>query len=609
MRFRHLILAVALCGCLTACGPKPPAPDSTPISTPESTPVVTDSPTMDVTISPVKCTYRVPTGELGTFYAVTSNGKSQEFTSTENVYTSDEYTLNVDQKALPAGTGNDFRTMPDNAYALRTFLLGEYNIDIINTNIVSSDEAVFEIKEVIDEYEYAGRMGVSLINRTQLFVYKVLWDPQALSEDSQHQLAKMVSDTFNRRVFEAGSTDTTVENPNEGISRVYIPLANTDYDIVVPGSAYIRNIDGTKNQYDIWYGKTIAASIQRFDTSQVDLSITEHNLSLVDYQKALIPTSGNYENFKITTAPTAFVDVDNGFSNKVSYVWGGEAKTYVDLYIFADNAGFTVITVKSFEPIPGSFTTDYMKFILDSDRKTNGELNTIPQALLSTAVPQDAVYPLHLESSAFKHLRSVSEDFMESNFGETNVSGAFMVKQLYYKDIFQNVLLPFTASMDAAEGSVESASSAWVPFNGELEDAKQVSITYNLFSADPTSTEKKEGKVPTDSDTYGFFEAVKTIAGEFFLEMEENNVYPSPDSENVNASVYQRQFSYRCNDTITNKSYTKNVAIFIKNMGDDKYQDKSRNYFSAVMVWGSRAPSDQVSNFQQAFESVVKQVQ
>lgn len=622
MRFRHLILAIALCGCLTACGPKPPAstPESTsasnpdtstsvPASTPGDTSVPVSTPTDSVTLSPVKCTYRVPTGELGTFYAVTSNGKSQEFTSNVVIYSSDEYALTVDQKALPAGTGNDFRTMPDNVYALRTFLTGEYNIEIVNTNVVSSDEAVFEIKEVIDDYEYAGRMGVSLINRTQLFVYKVLWDPQRLSEDTQHELAKMVSDTFSRRVFEAGSTDTSVDNPNEGISQVYIPLPNSEYDIVVPGSAYIRNIDGTNNQYDIWYGKTISASVQRFDTSQVDLSITEHNLELVDYQKALIPTSGNYENFKITSAPSEFMEVKDGFSKKLSYVWGGESKTYVDMYLFADSKGFTTVTVKSFEPIPGNFTSESMKFILDSDRKTNGELNTIPQALISTSTPEDAVYPIHLETSAFNHLRNVSEEYMETNFGETNVSGSFMVKQLYYKDIFQNVLLPFTASMDAAEGSVESASSSWVPYGDELEDAMQVSISYSLFSADPNSVDTEEGKTPTDMDTYGFSKALDSVAGEYFSEMEANNVYFSTDSENVTSSVYQRQFSYRCNDAVTNKSYTKNVAVFIKNMGDDKYQENSRNYFAAVMVWGSRAPSNQVSNFQQAFESVVKQVQ
>lgn len=604
MRFRYLFFMVALCSCLTACGPTPP-PVSESASITSSNSVIPDA----VELNSVKCTYVVPTGERGTFYALTSNGKSQEFTANETVYSSAEYTLVVDQQALPDGIGNDFRSLPDDAYALRSFLVSKYGVEITNTHIVSSDEAVFEISVNKDDYSYTGRMGVSLINRTQLFVYQITWDSQSVPEDIQHQLAKMVTDTFNRRVFESASTDTSVENPNSGISKVYIPLANTSYDILIPGSAYIKNVGNTSEGYDIWYGKTISASIQRFDIGQVDLSITEYNLDLVDYQKALIPTSGNYENFKISSPPSKFLDVESGFSKKLSYVWGTDVKTYVDLYVFADNEGFTLITVKSPEPIPDEFTSNQMVFVLESERKTNGELNTIPQALTSSNAPEDSVNPLHLDASALKYLRNISGDYMESSFGETNVSDGFMVKQLYYKDIFQNVLLPFTSSMDVPEGSTETASSTWVPYNEDPVDSNQVSISYTLFSSDPLSTNIEEGELPTGIDTYGFTNALQNVAGDFFSEMEANNVYPSSDSENISTTVYQRQFSYRCNDSVTNKSYTKNVAIFIKSMGDDKYQENSRNYFSSVMVWGSQAPSSQVSKFQQAFESVVKQVQ
>ena len=465
----------------------------------------------------------------------------------------------------------------------------------------SETEAVWEYASGEEEDAVKGLVGISRINSGMVFVQWVTY-PTLLSED-KIQTYQTMMDPFKSRVFVAAGTDTSTpdisNNPNEGVSRMYVPIGN-GYDVLLKGSSAVVKTD---RGYDIWTNRGVCASIESFDVGQTDLNLTEYNLNLTSYQKDLIPDADTLEFFKIAGTPSLFMDIENGFWSKISYTYMENPK-YIEVYLMAVPSGFYTVTVHSNSSLPSNFLTELFVITSTEDRKTNGELADVKQAITVSGVDSDYIKPIHLSSDALAQLRTPSSEYLLENFCEARLSGSFMNKMLYYKDNFVHTLLPITSDMIADEGISDTSYSAVAPYGEqELPDAQRIELTYSMFSASAAVSDSDT----TDASVYGFNEAINNVLKDVIGEMEENNIVYSTERSRTDASTFQQEFSYRYDDSIENLKYEKHVAVYIKNLGVDRYTGENI-YFSALLVWGQRANSSQLATYQQAFESTVKQV-
>ena len=580
---------------LTGCGPKIQPPDDVI----QQTPVISQPSQPEWRIA--SCTYELSTGEIGSFKAVTSDGIAKIYSAPTTIYDADGEFIAVSDFKLP----DEMKEVNFSQEGVLDALLDEVKKKVgdgtYTLSSASETESVWEYASGEEEDAVKGLVGISRINSGMVFVQWVTY-PATLSED-KIQTYQAMMDPFKSRVFVAAGTDTSTpdisNNPNEGVSRMYVPIGN-GYDVLLKGSSAVVKTD---RGYDIWTNRGVCASVESFNVGQTDLNLTEYNLNLTSYQKDLIPDADTLEFFKIAGTPSLFMDIENGFWSKISYTYMANPK-YIEVYLMAVPSGFYTVTVHSNSALPSNFLTEMFVITSTEDRKTNGELADVKQAATVSGVDSDYIKPIHLSSGALAQLRTPSSEYLLENFGEARLSGSFMNKMLYYKDNFVHTLLPITSNMVADEGISDTSYSAVAPYGEqELPDAQRIELTYSMFSASAAVSDSDT----TDASVYGFNEAINNVLKDVIGEMEENNIVYSTERSRTDASTFQQEFSYRYDDSIENLKYEKHVAVYIKNLGVDRYTGENI-YFSALLVWGQRANSSQLATYQQAFESTVKQV-
>lgn len=595
MKLKAFVCAVCAAALLTGCGPKIVPPDD----------AIQNTPTVNTATEPVwklaSCTYEVSTGEVGSFKALTSDGIAKIYSAPTTIYDTDgefiavsDFQLTEDLKeAVFMDTAVQDAILP-----LVKDKVGEGTYSVTS---VTDTEILWDYSAGEEGSSTLGLVGISRINSDMMFVQWVTY-PDTLDEDSV-QTYKSMMEPFKSRMFVAAGTDSSTpdlaENPNEGVSRMYVTLGN-GYDVLLKGSAAVVKTD---RGYDVWTNRGVCASIEAFKTGQTDLNLMEYNLGLTSYQKDLIPNSDSLEYFKIVATPATFQEIEGGFWDRIGFTYTDNPK-YIEVYLMAVPDGFYTVTVHSNSALPSNFLTDLFVITSSEDRKTNGELADVKQALTVNSVQADYIAPMHLNADALTKLSNPSSDYLLENFGEARMSGSFMNKMLYYKDNFVYTLLPITSNMVADEGISDTSSSAIAPYGDQvLPDAQNISLTYSMFSSSGSSSNEDS----TDASVYGFSDAIDNVLRDIQSEMQENNIAYTTTNSRVDATTFQQEFSYRYDDSVTNLKYEKHVAVFIKKLGTDRYSSDDI-YFSALLVWGQRANSSQLATYQQAFESTVKQV-
>lgn len=595
MKIKSLVCIVLSMLLLTGCGPKIQPPDD----------VIQQTPSVNQPNQPewrvASCTYELSTGEIGSFKAMTPDGIAKIYSAPTTIYDADGEFIAVSDFKLP----DEMKAVDFSQEGVLDALLGEVKTKVgdgtYTLSSVSETEAVWDYASGEAENAVKGLVGISRINSGMVFVQWVTY-PATLKED-RIQTYQTMMDSFKSRVFVAAGTDTSTpdirDNPNEGVSRMYVPIGN-GYDVLLKGSSAVVK---TKRGYDIWTNRGICASIESFNIGQTDLNLTEYNLNLTSYQKALIPNADTMEFFTINGTPSLFMDIENGFWQKLSYTYTKNPK-YIEVYLMAVPSGFYTVTVHSNSALPSNFLTELFVITSTADRKTNGELADVKQAATVNDVDSDYIRPIHLSLEALAQLKTPSSEYMLENFGEARLSGPFMNKMLYYKDNFVYTLLPITSDMVANKGISDVSYSAVAPYGDqELPNAQRIELMYSMFSTSATVSDSDT----TDASVYGFNKAIDTVLQDVIREMKENNIKYSTERGRTDATTFQQEFSYRYDDSIENLKYDKHVAVYIKNLGVDRYTGENI-YFSALLIWGQRANSSQLATYQQAFESTVKQV-
>lgn len=609
MRYKLILSVVSfvMCGVLVGCGL--PHPTNSPKDMMSGITAAISSNNSEATESYARatCTYYAPTGEIGTFEGYTKQGQPKSYSTPETSYHTADGMVTFNQYVRPNIISTDFTTLPDNAFSLIDFLETSLKVDIISPEFINKTEAVFKVETTVNEIQLTGFLGVSVMNNENLFTQLAVYADSA-SDDMKTVFEDLCIKGFSKRVFtEQSENALEVANPNQNVETMYVSLPEVGYDILTSGKTI-----AVKNPYngtDLWVNKDTCVSIQRFDIGHTDLSITEYNIGLEKYQKLLVPNSTKVENLKIISPPTKSPTFNQGFWIDYSVSYKNDNKNeYIAYNVIADEKGFTVVTIHSNRTLTDK-TKKLYTFISSEERKTNGQYAEVPSAILSPTPQTGSIEPVYIQTEAITALSRVSSEFMLDKFGENNVSGPFMNKQLYYKDNFIKVLLPFTSSMSVPAGTTESASSSYVPYfteSAEQTETSKINLYYTMVS--DSSRVNSTSEELTDMQIYGFESVAQNMLKEYINQMEDNNILFSTDSENVTNEAYQREFTYRFNDDVTNKQYTRHGALFIKHIDSDNYEKGSEIYFVAILDWGTGANSSKLQSFQQAFESTVKQL-
>ncbi len=602
MKRKYIAVCLTAAMVLTGCGVDITPPDEFIKPPAQASTEVKDE------LALANCTYEMPSGEIGQFKLVTPNGVSKTFREPQTVIATEDVALQIAVEEYPEQyRGQNFSQLEDiNILAAL--------VEPVAGNIpwtlhsLTDNEAVFKS----DGDGYKAMVGISRANKDTLFIQYVKY-AKDIDESEASMYEDMINQTFSQRVFvtidsETGETiESSVQNPNEGLSQMYLPVGKSGYDIFLRGSSLAVP---TSKGYDIWTNRGVVVSVESFMTGHTDLNLTEYNTNLVDMQKALIPSNNELEFFKVTAAPSSFMDVDRGFSCKIPFTYDKSEK-HIEVYMMIVPEGFYTFTVHSNKKIPDKFLQDDFKLVLDSDRKTNGELADAPLAATVPTVEEDYIRPIHLNDKAISALASPSKDYLLETFGEARMSGQFLNKQLYFKDNFVHVLLPVSSEMTADQGIAEEAFSSIAPFGEtELPFAEDINLKYSMFTTSGKAYFKGPNPlVPEELIGTLIGTAYDQIVKDYFAEMMDNNIIFQNESHLNTDDVYQTEFVYRYDDDVTNLKWKRNGAIFIKCLGSDRYSsDRDPIWFAAILDWGDNVDKSKLSIYQQAFESTVKQV-